>query len=428
LSEHFSQKNIEAKAGKSGAGNEARTDKKNTLWVVTELYYPEETSTGYYLTRIAEGLTDKFDVKVLCGQPNYSARGVRAARLEVHKEVEIHRSFGTTLDKNVILFRLINMLTLSLSIFWNALLQFKKADRVLVVTTPPSLPFIAAFACLLRGAVYTLLIHDNYPEILIAAGKSRENSLLVKLLNRCNRWLYKYAVKIIVVGRDMEKLIERKTEGLDVPIDVIPNWAELETVEPTARDDNELLRELNLIDRFVFLYAGNMGYPNDLESIVQCAAALDEKLPVHFIFLGAGAKRGELIKTIEEKKLTNVTILPPQPRSRQIIFLNACDVALVSLVKKMWGVSMPSRTYNILAAGKPILALTEKDSELARVVEEDKIGWIAPPDEPEVLLKVIEKIYGEKDKITEMSRRARFSALEKYGLETALEKYKNVID
>jgi glycosyltransferase involved in cell wall biosynthesis len=108
--------------------------------------------------------------------------------------------------------------------------------------------------------------------------------------------------------------------------------------------------------------------------------------------------------------------------------LNACDVALVSLVKKMWGVSMPSRTYNILAAGKPILALTEKDSELARVVEEDKIGWIAPPDEPEVLLKVIEKIYGEKDKITEMSRRARFSALEKYGLETALEKYKKVID
>lgn len=428
MSEHFSQNKIQPEIRKSDAGNEVPPHTKNTLWVVTELYYPEETSTGYYLTRIAEGLTDKFDVKVLCGQPNYSARGVRAASREIHRKVEIYRSFGTTLDKNVIFFRLINMLTLSLSIFWNAVQQFKKADRVLVVTTPPSLPFIAAFACLLRGAVYTLLIHDNYPEILIAAGKSKENSPLVKLLNRCNRWLYKYAAKIIVVGRDMEKLIERKTEGLDVPVVVIPNWAELETVEPTVRDDNKLLRELNLNDRFVFLYAGNMGYPNDLESIVQCAAELDKKLPVHFIFLGAGVKRDKLVKTVEEKKISNVTILPPQPRSEQIIFLNACDVALVSLVKKMWGVSMPSRTYNILAAGKPILALTEKDSELARVVEEDKIGWIAPPDEPEILLKVIEKIYVERDKIPEMNRQSRVSALEKYSLKTALEKYQNAIN
>ncbi|HEY0659489.1 MAG TPA: hypothetical protein VGD05_13490, partial [Pyrinomonadaceae bacterium] len=67
---------------------------KKTLWVVTELYYPEETSTGYYLTRIAEGLTDDYEVKVLCGQPNYSARGVRAPKREIHKQVEIFRSFG----------------------------------------------------------------------------------------------------------------------------------------------------------------------------------------------------------------------------------------------------------------------------------------------------------------------------------------------
>lgn len=407
---------------------EPGAETKKTLWVVTELYYPEETSTGYYLTRIAEGLTDKFDVKVLCGQPNYSSRGVRAKSTEVHKGVEIFRSPGTTLDKNVIFFRLINMLTLSLSIFWNAFFRFKKADRVLVVTTPPSLPFIAAAAALLRGASYSLLIHDNYPEILIAAGKSAENSRLVKILDYCNRWLYKYAAKIVVVGRDMEKLIERKTGGLDVPVVVIPNWAELETVEPSDRNDNRLLKELGLSDKFVFLYAGNMGYPNDLESIVRCAAALEKKLPVHFIFLGAGVKRGKLIKEVEENNLTNVTVLAPQPRGEQIVFLNACDVALVSLVKKMWGVSMPSRTYNILAAGKPILALTEENSELALVVREEEIGWIAPPDEPETLSSIVERIYRERHRIAAMSARARRAALEKYSLEAAVIRYRNVID
>lgn len=428
MSEHFEQNRIQTETRKSSDDNASDEQTKQALWVVTELYYPEETSTGYYLTRIAEGLTDEFDVKVLCGQPNYSARGVRAEYREIHRGVEIFRSYGTTLDKNVIVFRLINMLTLSLSIFWNAIRQFKKSDRVLVVTTPPSLPFISAVACLLRGAGYALLIHDNYPEILIAAGKSSENSPIVKIIDYFNRWLYKYAAKIIVVGRDMKTLIERKIEGLDVPVVVIPNWAELETVEPADRNENRLLKELNLSDRFVFLYAGNMGYPNDLESILTCAAQIDDKLPIHFIFLGAGVKHAKLIKTIEENNLTNVTVLPPQPRSEQIVFLNACDVALVSLVKKMWGVSMPSRTYNILAAGKPILALTEEDSELAQVVEEEEIGWIVSPDQPEILLRTIEKIYNQRSEIPEMNRRSRRAALEKYALETAIEKYRQVID
>lgn len=404
-----------------------KLETKKTLWVVTELYYPEETSTGYYLTRIAEGLTDDFDVKVLCGQPNYSARGVRAPKREIHKKVEIFRSFGTTLDKNVIFYRLINMLTLSLSIFWNALFQFKKGNRVLVVTTPPSLPFITAFASLLRGTDYILLIHDNYPEILIAAEKTASDSVFVKTLNFFNRWLYKYASKIIVVGRDMEKLIERKTEGLDIPIKTIPNWAELESVEPADRKTNALLQELDLQDKFVFLYAGNMGYPNDLESIIICAEQLKTDLPVHFIFLGNGVKRNWLEKEVKSKNLTNVTILSPKPRSEQTVFLNACDVGLVSLVKKMWGVSMPSRTYNILAAGKPILALTEDSSELAQVVEEDNVGWIVPPDDPQALLTTIRNIYKNRDKLPEMGNRARDSALNKYSLSTALEKYKTAV-
>lgn len=398
--------------------------RKRNLWVVTELYYPEETSTGYYLTRIAEGLAGDFNVKVLCGQPNYSGRGVRAPKKEIHKNVEIFRAFGTTLDKNIILFRLINMLTLSFSIFWKAFFNFQKGDKVLVVTTPPSLPFITAFASLIRGGSYVLLIHDNYPEILIAVGKTKENSFLVKFLEFFNRWLYKYAGKIIVVGRDMRLLVEKKTEGLDIPIEYIPNWAELEQLKPEQRRENRLLKELNLQDKFVFLYAGNMGYPNDLESIIECAEKLKNDDKFHFVFLGAGVKRKWLEREIKENQLTNVTLLSPRPRSEQNDFLNACDVAIVSLVKKMRGVSMPSRTYNILAVGKPILALAEDDSEIAFVVQEDNVGWIVPPNEPEKLLQTILTIYKERKKIPEMEKNSRKSALGKYSLETAILDYK----
>jgi colanic acid biosynthesis glycosyl transferase WcaI len=400
---------------------------RQTLWVITELYYPEETSTGYYLTRIAEGLTDDFDVKVLCGQPNYSARGTKAPKIETHKGVEIFRANGTTFDKNVILFRLVNMLTLGFSVFFKALNNFRKSDKILVVTTPPNLPFITAFAALIKGASYVLLIHDNYPEILIAADKARENSFFVNALNYFNCWLYKYSSKIVVCGRDMFKLVLRKTEGLDIPIETIQNWAELENVEPLPRNENELLKELRIEDKLVFLYAGNMGYPNDIESIIECADKLKNDERFCFVFLGAGVKRKWLEREVEEKSLKNVKLLDPRPRSQQNVFLNACDVGIVTLVKKMWGVSMPSRTYNILAAGKPILALTENDSEIAKVIAEENVGWTVPPNEPEKLLRVIFEIYENKARLSEMGKNSRRAALEKYSLETALKKYKGAL-
>lgn len=397
------------------------------LWVISELYYPEETSTGYYLTRIAEGLTDKFDVKVICGQPTYSMRGHRAPSHEIHNNVEIFRAAGTTLDKNVIPFRLLNMATLGLSTFVKALRQFRQGDRVLVVTTPPSTPFIVALASLARGSAYSLLIHDNYPEILVAVGKTRRNSFLSRSIDFFNRWLYKHAAKIIVVGRDMKELVETKTHGLDVPITVIPNWAELETVQPRPRGENELLRELEIEDKFVLLYAGNMGHPNDLETIVTAAEQLKENSDIHFLFLGAGAKRGWLESEVERLGLANVTLLHPRPRSEQPVFLNACDVALVSLVGEMWGVSMPSRTYNALAAGKPILALTEPGSEVERVIDDDNVGWSTRPGDPDALIGLIKEIAKNRMALAEMGKRSRSAAVDRYSLSNAIARYSDTL-
>lgn len=402
--------------------------KKRRLWVVTELYYPEETSTGYYLTRIAEGLAGDFDVRVLCGQPNYSARGLRAPTQEEHRGVRIQRVFGTRLNKNVIPYKVVNMITLSLSVFFRSLLEFRRGDRVLVVTTPPLLPFVTGVAARLKGAKHILLIHDNYPEILFAVGKSRPGSLFSKVLGFLNRKLLEDAHRIIVVGRDMSGLVLRKLgKKSDERVRVIPNWAELETVGPAPRDSNVLLRELGLEKKLVFLYAGNMGFPNDLESFLKVSEILPEDDPIHFVFLGAGVKRPLLETTVKSKGLKNITILDPKPRSEQKIFLNACDVGVVSLIGRMKGVSMPSRTYNILAAGKPILALCEEGSEIDLVVREEEVGWCVAPEDPDRLLRTIREIFEKRKELGEMGARARRAALEKYKLEDALRKYREVI-
>ncbi len=404
------------------------TDEENTLWVVTELYYPELTSTGYYLTTIAESLAKNRKVKVLTGQPTYSARGQRAPKREVRNGVEIFRAWGTTLDKNLLPFRLINMVTFAMSILFRAVFLFKPKDQVLVVTNPQSLPVTTAFAALLRGSSYTLLVHDSYPEILIAVGGLRPGSVVVETINFINRWVYKHAARIIVMGRDMNELFLKKTSGLDIPILTIPNWAELEAITPVDRDKSELLRDLEIDDKLVFMFAGNLGHPIDIRTIADAAESLTENTSIHFVFIGSGAKRKWLEDRVRERALTNVTILDERPRNEQQEFLNACDVGIVSLVRGMRGAAMPSKTYNIMAAGKPILALAEPGSEIARMIDEERMGWHVVPGDPAALCSVVQQIYDHREDLPELGERARAAAVSKYSLETAIDSYRRALE
>jgi colanic acid biosynthesis glycosyl transferase WcaI len=406
------------------------TDKsKKKLWVITELYYPENNQTGYYLTRIAEGLAEDFDVSVICGQPNYAARGIRAPKREVHKNVDIHRVWGTTLDKDILVFRLINMLTLGSAMFLKSLFRIAKGEEVLVVSAPPSLPFVTALAAKIRRAAYSLIIQDKYPEILIAVGKSKPDSVFIKILNSLNTRLYDKAKKIIVVGRDMKELVKNQLSDIkeENKIAVIQNWAALEEIEPLPREENPLLEELGIADKFVFLYAGNMGHPQDLESIFECAKKMKNDVRFHFLFIGSGVKRKWLEREVSENQLRNITVIAPRPRQEQKVFLNACDIGLVPLVDKMFGVAMPSRTYNFLAAGKPVLALTDDNSEVVKVIEEDNVGWYVSPRDPEKLQEMIYKIYEERASIIQMGKRAREIALGKYSEETAINKFRKFL-
>lgn len=405
------------------ADKNVQTAPSKRLWIVSEVFYPEETSTGYYLTAIAEGLADKFDVKVLCAQPNYAARGVIAPKHEFHSGTEIFRAASSRLDKNVIVFRIVNMLTLGLSILSNGLRRFRRGDNVLVVTTPPNLPFVAAIAALTRGAGYTLLIHDSYPEILVAVGKLRRNSIAVRSIDHLNRWLFKHARKIIVVGRDMRELTEHKAAGLDVSLSVIPNWAELETVDPRHRAENGLIRKLGIEDKLIILHAGNIGHPTDVGTVADCLQELSDDERFHFVFIGAGVKKKFLEKAKNERGLRNLTLLESRPRNEQSEFLNACDIGLVSLVSNMRGAAMPSKTYNIMAAGKPILALTDPSSELAMVIDEEQIGWHIQPGNADRLSEVLNEIYENRARLEEMGKRSRAAAEAKYSLTHAIARY-----
>jgi colanic acid biosynthesis glycosyl transferase WcaI len=401
---------------------------RQTIWVLSELYYPEVEGSGYYITKIAEALAVRHCVHVLSVQPTYDARGTKAPTDETIHKVRIHRCRSTTLNKDILFFRLVNLFTISVSIFFNALYRIHKDDIVLVITNPPSLPFIASLASRLKGAKLILRVEDLYPEVLVAAGLAKEKSLLVKVLNSLHRRLYKRADRIIVLGREMLALVKKKMGDEAAHAALIPHWADSEQIVPLPRENNALLHRLALADKFVIQYSGNMGRTHDLESLIRCADILEKQKDIHFLFIGSGAKEPALRKIVNELMPKNVTILPPQPREDLAVSLNACDLAVISFVKGMAGVSVPSRMYNIMSAGKPILAVADKESELARTIMEENIGWVVKPDSPVLIASTIMEAKANRESLNQMAVRARLAAIEKYARPIIMKKHEDLVD
>ena len=401
---------------------------EKTIWVLSELYYPEETGSGYYITKIAEDIATRHRVSVLTVQPTYAARGTKAPKDEVHHNVLIHRCRATALNKDILLFRLLNLLTISVSVFFNALRRIRKHDVVLVITNPPTLPLIASFVCKIRGAKMVLRLEDMYPEVLVAAQIIKADSAVAKIISAVQKNIYKRSDRILVLGRQMTELVHGKTGNGIEKVSLITHWADCDEIKPLPRERNTLLNRLGILNKFVVQYSGNMGRTHDLESLVQCAQILEQHRDIHFLFIGSGAKESWLRKKVSGLGLKNITILSPQPRSELITLLNACDLAIISFVRGMAGASVPSRMYNIMSAGKPILAVAEEGSEIARVLLEENIGWVVAPGSPELIAKTILEANANRPWLQEMSVQACRVATEKYAKPIIMRKHRDLMD
>lgn len=405
----------------------ANQSTQSILWVVSEVYYPEETSTGHYLTLISEALANDRPVRVICARPTYSRRGVPAQRREQRRGVDILRVWGTTFDKNRKFLRVVNMLTIGTSLLLHTLLRVGRGSDVLVGTNPPTLPFLVALACWVRGARCHLKVEDVYPDNMVIAGVLDRTSIVTRLLNRFQQLLFRRVNLICVLGRDMERLILQRAAPRPVQTRFIPNWSDVDVIEVLPRSSNSLLRELGLESKFILGYAGNIGPLQDIQHLFRCMCALMEAPSVHFLVIGSGRMCEWLQKSVKEANLSNVTILGPRPRSEQSIFLGACDLGIVSLCAGMAGLGVPSRTYNVMAAARPVLASVDSDSEVAFLVSEEGIGWVCQPGDVESFKEAVLEAMADPEGLRQKGDRCRVVAEGKYSPARVLDKYREVL-
>lgn len=399
----------------------------NKLWVISEFYYPIVTSTGYYVTEIAEYMARQGkDVHVICTSSRYNeTREYKTDFTDYHNGVHIHRIQLKNLDKNNFLKRTIRLLWASILLWNKTFRSVRRGDTLLAVTNPVFLLLGLPLIKKLKHISYILLVHDIFPENLAAIGKIKKHSLLYKCLKFFFDKAYAKADICISIGRDMSEVIREKISDPE-RIRLIPNWAENQDVFPLAKEETRMYQTLGIQEKFVFQFAGNLGHAQGIDNIL-AAIRLVENPHLHFTFIGGGAKYETIAAFIKDHPEVPVSLIGFQDRSDQNDFLNACDVSLITLSDGMLGLGVPSKSYNIMAAGKPILIIADSRSEIALMVKEYTLGWVVEPNNPEALKEAFEKIYRQKNLLTNIQNNSRTIAETLFAKENILARYGKIL-
>ena len=181
------------------------------------------------------------------------------------------------------------------------------------------------------------------------------------------------------LGRDMAEVVQCKLgPRVANPIHVVENWADTDVVKVSGCR-SELFCDLNLTGKVVLQYAGNVGRVQGLFDVIECLWKSRNDL-LHLCIWGTGAALPELRDYVTSRHIQNVSFHGTYSRSQQSEVLSSCDLAVISLSENMYGMGVPSKSYNIMAAGKPILFIGDPHSEIGLTVAEQRIGYVIPND------------------------------------------------
>ncbi|HET6244974.1 MAG: glycosyltransferase family 4 protein [Bacteroidetes bacterium] len=292
--------------------------------------------------------------------------------------------------------------------FFYVLFSSRKNELILV-TTPPFIVFIGLFFKKIRNQKYHLVIWDLYPDVLVNFGVSKESSLLIRIWKNMNIKCFNNAETIFTLGQHIADAIQKYTKK---EIVIIPNWVKSDFLKPIPKKDNPFAIEHKLTEKLVIMYSGNLGLTHNIESIIDSAEILKNNANIHFVIIGDGVKKVKISQIVKEKKLENVLLLPYQEKEVLPFSLGCADIGVVTLSQGAENISVPSKTYYMLAAGSAILALASADSELGTLIAMHKCGEIFNGNNPQAIANFVLHLSLNKDdliRFKDNSRKASFN-------------------
>jgi len=210
-----------------------------------------------------------------------------------------------------------------------------------------------------------------------------------------NALMFRALDAVVIIARDTEKLLLRYRGMTREKIRFIPNWATLARGVRAVDPDNPYRRPLYA--RFVVGLSGNLGFTHDPVIVFEAVRLLRDDEDIHFLLSGWGVGFDQLKAMQAEAKLSNVTLVDRVEDDQLETFLSSADVWIIPYRRNVAGVSVPSRFYNLLAIGRPVILVSEPDAEAALTVIEHDVGWVVEPGNADALAKTVSRAAGARD-------------------------------
>ena len=401
----------------------------NRLFFLNRYFFPDHSATSQILSQLAFRLTESgHDVHVVTSRQLYDDPTARLPAEETDRGVKIHRLVGTHLGRSGLLSRSVDYLSFYISA-WRFLVSAADQDDILVtMTDPPLLSILGMQIARRRGLRIINWLQDIYPEVASELGVPLIRGPVSTLLGYARDASLRTAYANVVVGNRMAEKVSQLGVASE-RIEVIPNWCNDETIVPVDAASNPLRAHWQLKDKFVVGYSGNLGRAHEFDTILAASKRFTNDPNIVFLFIGSGHRSDELARRVEAQELSHKFRFLPYQRDEDLKYsLSVPDVHWISLRPELEGLIVPSKVYGIAAAGRPIVAVTAKNGEIANLVKAYECGVVVEPGNSDELVKVITELRSNVTARGTMGRRARAMLEANFTRQHAFKNWTRVVD
>jgi colanic acid biosynthesis glycosyl transferase WcaI len=391
-------------------------------------YAPDLGPSAPLFTMLAEELVRRgHQVSVIAAVPHYPSGTVPEAyckgwvQQSTENGVAVTRVQIPSLKRANLTGRLLQYLSYQLGAAWAGIGMKYDAAFVANPALWVWLPFWRLIALSGKPAVYS--VQDVYPDVGVTLGIFR-HKLIIKAVASLERYCLKRSAVVQIIS-DSFKPGLRALGVPDSKMALIYNWVDTNLIQPIPKD-NRFSQEYNLNNHFVIQYAGTIGFSQGLEHVLAAAEQLSEHQDIKFVFIGDGAGCEQLLAEAERQSLSNVIFLPFQPRPQLPLVLASADISLVMLRRGIGLDSLPSKTYSIMASGRPILVSVDEGNETYKLVKKADSGLCVPPENPAELAKAILRLKDDHDLRVRLGQNGRTWAERYHSPQSAAEQFEKL--
>lgn len=339
-------------------------------------------SCGYLIKDIANAFAETgCEVAVVISQESQERiKGMLCAEVSIATVI--------TYDKSSSIKRILTWIVCSIQMLFKIAFYYR-GYNVLYVSNPPLGPLLPL---VLRNK-FSVLIWDIYPDVLVNHNVISSNNFIAKWWRKANKVVYDKVEHVYTISDGMKDCLSQYVNK--ERIKVIPLWPDMSNLHKIEKRDNLFIKNNKLEGKFIVMYSGNLGNTHRMDVLVDVAKRIEDK-DVLFVLIGEGGKKKIIERRMLEEDVKNVLLLPYQPYDFISHSLSAADIAVITLDTVSSQMSVPSKTFNMMSLGKPLMCIASPKSELGNIVKKYQVGEIFHPEDIEGMTDFVLKLKRKK--------------------------------